>query len=214
MPKQVDHYQRKVDIARATWKVIVEEGLEKATVRKVAKTAGYSVGSLRHYFPTQSELLRFSMELVFERINQRFQTKHYQGSPLEVLTEIFQELLPTDEEKRVETEVWFVFLGKALVDPNLKDLADKLYTEMHKAIRMIVHRLQAEGLLKEQIDPIIEANRLHALIDGIAINHLFYPHLFPLEDVLHTLQYHLQSLIQSTSLNYSATTSTIEKEQT
>lgn len=213
MPKQVDHYQRKVEIAKATWKVIVEEGLEKATVRKVAKAAGFSVGSLRHYFPTQSELLRFSMELVFDRINQRFQTKHYQGSPLEVLTEIFQELLPTNEEKRVETEVWFVFLGKALVDPNLKDLADKLYTEMHKAIRMIVHRLQAEGLLKEQIDPIIEANRLHSLIDGIAINHLCYPHLFPLEDVLRTLQYHLQSMIQPVGLDHQATTSTVEKEK-
>lgn len=213
MPKQVDHYQRKVEIAKATWKVIVEEGLEKATVRKVAKAAGFSVGSLRHYFPTQSELLRFSMELVFDRINQRFQSKHYQGSPLEVLTEMFQELLPTNEEKRVETEVWFVFLGRALVDPSLKNLADQLYTEIHQWICIIFQRLQAEGLIKENIDPTVEANRLHSLIDGIAINHLCYPHLFPLEDVLRTLQYHLQSMIQPVGLDHQATTSTVEKEK-
>ena len=112
MPKQVDHHKRKIRIAEATWKVIVEEGLEKATVRTIAKEAGLSVGSLRHYFPTQSELLLFSMELVFERIHQRFQSRHYKGTPLDVLTEMIQQLLPMDEEKRVETEVWFVFLVK------------------------------------------------------------------------------------------------------
>lgn len=194
MPKQVDPYKRKIRIAKATWKVIVEEGLEKATVRKVAKAAGLSVGSLRHYFPTQSELLLFSMELVSDRIKQRLMNKHYVGSPDEVLMEMIDELLPTDEEKRVEMEVWFVFSAKTLVDPKLKQLANQLYTELQGFIQIIFQRLQKEGWLKEKVDPIVEADRLHALIDGIAVHHLLYPHAFSLEQVLRTLQYHLHSI--------------------
>ena len=194
MPKQVDSQKRKIQIAEATWNVIVEEGLEKATVRKVAKAAGLSVGSLRHYFPTQSELLQFSMELVFNRIYQRFQNQHYKGSPFEVLMAMIHQLLPTDEEKRVETEVWFVFLAKSLVDPNLKPLANQLYTNLHKWIHVTFHQLQEDGLLKKDVDPIVEANRLHALIDGIAVNHLLYPELFTIEQVSRTLESHLKSI--------------------
>ena len=126
MPKQVDPYKRKIRIAKATWKVIVEEGLEKATVRKVAKAAGLSVGSLRHYFPTQSELLLFSMELVSDRIKQRLMNGIMSDSPDEVLMEMIDELLPTDEEKRVEMEVWFVFSAKTLVDPKFKTIGQSI----------------------------------------------------------------------------------------
>lgn len=196
MPKHVDHQKRKIEIAQATWKVIVEEGLEKATVRKIAKVAGMSVGSLRHYFPTQSELLQFSMELVLRRIEQRLHQAHYKGSPLKILMDILHQLLPADKEKRVETEVWFVFLAKSLVDSHLKPLANQLYTDLQKWIEMIVNRLQEEGLLKKTIDPKAETDRLHVLIDGMAINHLLYPDMFTLEQMSQTLQYHLQSICQ------------------
>lgn len=51
-------------IVRATWAVIRREGLENASVRNVAQEANLSVGSLRHYFSTQSDLLVYSMELI------------------------------------------------------------------------------------------------------------------------------------------------------
>ncbi|GEN36831.1 TetR/AcrR family transcriptional regulator [Aneurinibacillus danicus] len=98
MPKIVDHNKRKIQIAEAAWKVIVNEGIENATVRKVAKTAGLSVGSLRHYFASQSELLLFSMELVSERVKQRIETRKYEGSPLEIMTEAICEVLPVDDD--------------------------------------------------------------------------------------------------------------------
>lgn len=75
MPKIVDHDKRKIEIAEATWKVIVEEGIEQATVRKIAQATGLSVGALRHYFASQSDLLRFSMELVSERVIERITSK-------------------------------------------------------------------------------------------------------------------------------------------
>ncbi|WP_054860725.1 TetR family transcriptional regulator [Gracilibacillus sp. JCM 18860] len=82
MPKFVDHEKRKIKIAEATWKLIVEQGIEQATVRKIAQESGLSVGALRHYFTTQSELLKFSMELVVQRVMDRTHSTNYKGSPL------------------------------------------------------------------------------------------------------------------------------------
>jgi len=51
--------------------VIRLDGLEHASVRNVAREAGLSMGALRHYFATQSELLCFAMQLVGDRARAR-----------------------------------------------------------------------------------------------------------------------------------------------
>ncbi|MUK89809.1 TetR family transcriptional regulator [Ornithinibacillus sp. L9] len=194
MPKIVDHEKRKIKIAEATWKVIVEDGLEHATVRKIANASGMSVGSLRHYFPSQSELLLFSMELVSERVKQRAIHKKYEGPPLEMLMDALCELLPIDEDRTIEMEVWFVFSAKTLVDSKLEALNEKVYLEMNKGIGNVVQMLQTLKLAKDDLNPSIEIDRLHALIDGLSLHHLLHPKTFTKDRMIHTLKYHLQSL--------------------
>ena len=197
MPKIVDHEKRKIKIAEATWKVIVEEGLENATVRKIAQTANLSVGALRHYFPSQSELFAFSMELVSERVQKRIASKKYDGSPLEVITAIISELLPVDEDRRVEMEVWFVFSAKTLVDPRLKTLSEKNYFSMHDGFERLLNKLKKAGLLREEIHFQMEIHRLHSLVDGLGSHHLLYPEIFTYENMMETLIYHLKTLMKS-----------------
>ncbi|GGF13453.1 HTH-type transcriptional regulator PksA [Halobacillus andaensis] len=194
MPKLVDHDKRKIQIAEATWKVIVEDGLEQATVRKIAKTAGLSVGALRHYFSTQSELLLFSMELVSERVKQRAEGKNFEGSPMEMVTEAICELLPVDEERRIEMEVWFVFSAKTLVDAKLEALSETVYSEMHQGLRNVIELLYSLDLLKENLDLDVEIDRLHALVDGMALHHLLHPATFMYEKMIRTLTYHIETL--------------------
>lgn len=50
MPKIVDHENQKEIIAGAAWKVIQNNGIENATVRKIAQESGLSPGALRHLF--------------------------------------------------------------------------------------------------------------------------------------------------------------------
>ncbi|MBY6274089.1 MAG: TetR family transcriptional regulator, partial [Bacillaceae bacterium] len=60
MPKIVDHEQRKERIAEACWRVILKRGMKGATVRNIAKEAGLSPGSLRHYFSSQGDLYLYA----------------------------------------------------------------------------------------------------------------------------------------------------------
>jgi AcrR family transcriptional regulator len=194
MPKKVNHDKRKIKIAEATWDVIVDEGLENATVRKIANAAGLSVGALRHYFSTQSELLLYSMELVSERVKQRIKTKKYDGSPIHTFTKFICELLPVDEERRIEMEVWFVFSAKTLVDPKLNALSQKVYNEMHEMLSLIILTLDSSGLTKENLDVETEVDRLHALVDGLALHNLLHPKTFPYDKMIQTLRYHLLTI--------------------
>ena len=58
MPKIVDHDKQRQRVAEAP--AGDSEGwTRKATVRNIAEEAELSVGSLRHYFTSQAELLAF-----------------------------------------------------------------------------------------------------------------------------------------------------------
>src|ERR687886_364195 len=57
MPKRVDHQQRRRELADAVWRVVAREGLDGTSLQLVADQAGWSIGSLRHYFASKAELL-------------------------------------------------------------------------------------------------------------------------------------------------------------
>ncbi|MFD1412501.1 TetR/AcrR family transcriptional regulator [Oceanobacillus jeddahense] len=198
MPKQVDHQKRKIQIAETTWKVIVEEGIEQATVRRIAQSSGLSVGAVRYYFASQSELLHFSMELVADRVMQRAKARKFSKDrdPLELVTEAVSEVLPVDEERKIEMEVWLAFSAKVLVDKTLRELSDKVYGDMHEGFKNVINALQLLDIAKEGLDLEMEVNRLHAIVDGMAMHHLLNPEQFTHEEMMETLKYHLHSLLK------------------
>ena len=57
MPKEVDHVARRRELADAACTVIARNGLAGTTLAHVADESGWSIGSIRHYFPTKDEPL-------------------------------------------------------------------------------------------------------------------------------------------------------------
>src|SRR3712207_7028502 len=106
--------RRRAELAEAVWTVIRRDGLQRASVRNVAREAGLSMGSLRHYFATQAELLCFAMQLVGERARARVRAIEPADDPRETAERLLRELVPLDEERRAEAEVWLAFTGHAL----------------------------------------------------------------------------------------------------
>jgi len=100
MPKVVDRDQRRLELARAAWRVIRRDGVERASVREVAREAGLSTGSLRHYFGTQAELLIFAMRNVMEQVERRVAAVQRPNDPLAAAKLVLAELLPLDDERR------------------------------------------------------------------------------------------------------------------
>ncbi|MED1723198.1 TetR/AcrR family transcriptional regulator [Brevibacillus parabrevis] len=173
MPKQIDHEKRREQIAEATWRVISERGMEGATVRNIAAEAGLSLGALRHYFSTQDELLMYSMKLVKERATARIQQiATGEGAPAQKITSILLELVPTNQEKLAEVEVWFAFTAYFR---HKKEGYDAQHDGIYSAIRRLMDYANAEGLLEKELDMEMETEKLYALIDGLALHAYLEP---------------------------------------
>jgi AcrR family transcriptional regulator len=167
MPKLVDHGERREELASALWRVVTRDGIEAASLRRVAAEAGWSTGSLRHYFPTQSELLAFAMELVVQHVADRVAEISGEGSPSELAARLLHEVLPMDDERRAEMQVWLAFTMRSLVDRDLRELRET----SHQGLRGLC-RTAAELLGSTDA---ADAERLHALVDGLALHAVLDP---------------------------------------
>ncbi len=166
MPKVVDREQRREELAAALWRLVVREGIEAASLRRVAAEAGWSTGSLRHYFTTHSELLAFAMELVVQRVTERVGRLRPSQDPRETAARVLHEVLPLDAERHAEMQVWLAFTARSLVEPDLRELRD----EAHTGLRTLC--ATAVGLLGGTD---ADAERVHALIDGLALHAVLDP---------------------------------------
>ncbi|MEU4389811.1 TetR family transcriptional regulator C-terminal domain-containing protein [Kribbella sp. NPDC023855] len=189
MPKIVDAVERRRQLAEAAWRVILRDGLEQASVRNVAREAGLSNGSLRHMFSTQAELLVFAMNQVVERIEGRLGALDPAGDPRATAERFLLELLPLDKERQEENLVWLAFTARALVDPELRECAERSYDALRAGCRRWV-----AAIAGDQVEVEVEADRLHAVIDGLAVHAATRPEVATAEKLREVLVRHLDTL--------------------
>jgi TetR/AcrR family transcriptional regulator, transcriptional repressor of bet genes len=176
VPKIVDHEQRREELAAAVWRIASRDGLDAATIRRVAAEAGWSTGALHHYFSDKEDLLLFAFRTVADRVGRRVAVARESArEPIELVRELLAIGLPLDTERCDETRVWFAFLGLALTRPALARAQGAAYAQWRRLVASALEEAQAAGELDAAIDPRREAASLVALVDGLAVQAMFEP---------------------------------------
>lgn len=174
MPKKIDIEARKEQMATAVWQTIVEDGVAAVSVRRVAERAGVAVGSLRHVFPTRSELVEFSARLMVDAAAERARAVPACDEPAEYAIRVLCEFLPLDGQRRAELEVNLALIAEAPVLPELTRIRNEATLALRAAcVRQVEilrgRELDFESALEGAGDQRAGA-RLHALIDGLALH--------------------------------------------
>lgn len=192
VPKIVDHDARRLAIAEAVWRVVRREGLDAASVRAVAAEAGLSSGAMRHYFADHRALKLGAMAAIADRVGNRIAVAtRTPGSVRERAALMLHEVLPLDAERRAETEVWLAFITDARVDETFRALADEQYDALRGLMGSIV-----DGLLPAEPESArqVEAERLFALVDGLALHAVQRPGALTPEVMRAAIDRHLDGL--------------------
>lgn len=172
-----DSDTRKRELGEALWRVVLRDGIEAASVRKVAAEAGVSAGSLRHVFPSQSELLAFAMRLIVDEVTRRVRAVDDSGDVRDVVEQRLRTLLVLDVDTRAIFDVWLAFAARARVDAGLRPLRDETHGQVRELCRQSVELLRLHDRARPDLDVAFEAERLHAFIDGIALHATVEPEL-------------------------------------
>ncbi|MFD0712017.1 TetR/AcrR family transcriptional regulator [Paenibacillus sp. GCM10027626] len=188
----MDHDERRLLIAEATLRVIKQAGMEGASVRNIARESGLSLGALRHYFPNQDELIAFSMNLVKERATARIYEVMSRDMPLSrKALHTLLELVPTDDNKLAEMEVWFAFTAHYR---NKSAAFDAQHDGILQLIEQLLAALHEAELLRPGLDLALETERLYAFVDGIALHALLDKKRVNYEQIEKLITYHLKSI--------------------
>ncbi|MBN6206148.1 TetR family transcriptional regulator [Ralstonia pickettii] len=194
MSKFVNHDKKRKLIAEAAWQIIEKEGIEKASIRRVAAEAGMSPGALRHYFSTKDEMLLFIIEYYIEEGKKRSDHKEWSKNPLQAVEEVLLELVPIDEEKKIETSVWWIFALRSLTSDALKEKKDEMTDGTYDLANSMIKILTLKGILSESVNADLESSRLSALIEGLSFHTLLRPDVYTPEKVKEVISYHLKTL--------------------
>ncbi len=201
MPRIVNHEKRRKSIAVAAWNIIKKEGIEKASIRRVAIEAGMSAGALRHYFSTKDEMLLFIMDYYLEEGKKRSQSKSWSENPLQAVAEVLLELIPIDEEKKIETSVWWILALQSLTSDTLKEKKDEMTNGTYELASSMIEILVLQGILSDSTNVKLEKSRLAALIDGLSIHALLRPDVYSPDKVKEVIRYHLETLCNESQLS-------------
>ncbi|WP_205471565.1 TetR/AcrR family transcriptional regulator [Nocardioides sp. SYSU D00038] len=169
MPRLIDHSERRQELARATWRLILREGVSAVSVRTVAAEAGVSAGSLRHVLPTKAELLGSAMELAIERATARFLDHERRVGSVPGAVRWLSELLPLDDERRAELSIQLALVAEAGGHPRLRELREAAYDGVGTACLSVLTFLAEAGLVDPSRSLPAEAVRLQVLLDGLAL---------------------------------------------
>lgn len=177
MPRRIDLDRRREELAAAVWSVVRERGIGALSVRTVAAQAGVAVGSLRHVFPTRSELVVFSAELMIRRARERIDAVVRTGDLEHDYLALLAELLPLYPDPRAELEVNLALIAEAPAVPELIPVRDRATRELADFCTAIASSLEADarGVAQDEVDAVAAGRRLHALVDGLALHLLADP---------------------------------------
>lgn len=196
MPKVVDHEGRRAELAVALWRVALRDGFDAVTVRSVAQESGWSAGALRHYFPDKTRMVLFAVDFVVEAVRQRIgETNEAAGelSP-ELVQAHLENLLPLDDERRLESEAWFELVTLAHRDAAAAQRRTEVDDLIRGAVESAVAALEQLDALGTGRTRTAETLRLHALLDGLVLQLLARPPRLSPQQARDVLARHLADL--------------------
>ncbi|MGX7732413.1 TetR/AcrR family transcriptional regulator [Rhodococcus sp. 2H158] len=172
-------------LAAALLEVAARIGLDGASVREVASHAGVSIGAVQHHFPTKDEMLAYSFRSLAERVLTRLSTVDPDIDPARTLFAALSQLLPLDEQRTAEAHVMAAFTVRAATSPSLSTIRHTTLFTMRTAVSAVLIRMGTA-------EPETRAALLLAAVNGLALDAIASPELYPPEYLTHALHTQIQ----------------------
>ena len=195
MPRPSVEAERKAQILRATCAVIADAGIHDLRLTDVARRAGVSSGTIHYYFDSKQALLHAAFEHNFQHsLERRAAVLSGGGNPLDLLARLVESYAPLDAESVAAWRVWAELWVHGLRQPELQELNESIYGEWRRTVVGLVRDAQDRGLLRGG-DPVLVANIVVAMIDGLAIQVLLGSRNMTVDRMRATCRAYLDSLV-------------------
>jgi AcrR family transcriptional regulator len=176
MAKRQEELRRK-QILTAAMRCVAEEGIEGATMRRIAQRANVSTGMLTYYYANKMELIAAAMDAARahgEERRDRIVGPHPNPRRLEAL---FKHALVDRDEETGPWAFWIEYWSQGTRRPELHPR--EFFTSAHERIQASVLAGVEEGYFAGDIEPRLMTVFLHALLIGLGLETTLTPDNVP-----------------------------------
>ena len=165
-----DRQARNGELVTAARHVIAREGYAGASLRKVAKRAGFTTGAVTYYFANKEAMVAAVAEALFDE----FDGWLNRASVIDIRAIFDHFMLWTKSD---QGDAWLVslqLLVHAGTDPSLAAVIERRYAQFRRKLAALLEKGQAEGVVRRDFRADLLADQISALADGWAM-------MFPVE---------------------------------
>ncbi|MBE1534559.1 TetR/AcrR family transcriptional regulator [Actinomadura algeriensis] len=171
MTQHADADTRRAQVASALVTVVAERGLARTTLADVARTAEVSVGLVQRYFRTKDELLKFGIEHVYRRTEERVAAIPVEPPIRDLVVRLMETSLPLTPGRHAEARVWLGFVQASLTDPEMAAVHRAATGRLIDGVRRALEGARHAGEITAGVDAAAEAAALVAFADGLCLHH-------------------------------------------
>lgn len=169
----------KAEVAEAAWRVILRDGLHRASVRAIASELGATTGVVTYHFKDKAELLLFALDRLGTAILREIEASLAGAVGLDRIRRILNATLPLGPAQVAGWRLWVSFVGLALSNKRLRDEHQRRLEILNETFARELEALRLSGDLPRDLDARTEADALVALSDGLGLSHLLRPRVYP-----------------------------------
>ncbi len=181
MPRTAQQYEniregKKKLIMRTALELFASKGFHATTISSIAEKAGISKGLLYNYFENKEDLMRSIIYEGLENLDKLMDPDKdgvLTSDEIEYMIDRFFALLQED------ISFWRLYFTVFVQEPVVKLVEIRLVNTVKKYIEMFEAYFRSGGCE----DPYAEAVLFGAMLDGIAMNYIANPGLFPVDKI-------------------------------
>ena len=165
-----DRQARNSELLAAARHVIARDGYAGASLRKVAKRAGFTTGAVTYYFANKEAMVAAVAEALFNEFD-----GWLNSASVNDIRAIFEHFILWT--KSDAGDAWLVslqLLVHAGTDPALAAVIQRRYAQFRRKLAGLLEKGQAEGVVRRDFRADLLADQISALADGWAM-------MFPVE---------------------------------
>lgn len=173
--------ESKEHILSIAFKLFFQKGYKEVTMSDLVKESGLSKGAFYHYFSSKEELYNHSMEMFINNFLDGFELQYDETMTLRNnLKSLYKRFSPLQDHMNSATQEsadvlsnYMIFLQSLMRKPEFRQKLHDYNTNFYKQFDVWIKNAQSRGEIVSQLDSMLMARHLAALMKGIGTLYAF-----------------------------------------
>lgn len=174
---------RKREIVEQFYELLKQEGIERASMIKVAKRMGIYPSHVNHYFPTKEQLISELVEFFIERYEKEFSASLFStATGIRRLSDLLDALMGLEWAAEVDSGVFYSIYYLSLKNDAIHRSLAGMYQRFREILVSVLEECRAQGLVRF-LNAEEEAHNIIAMVEGLD----FYSFLYREPDAIRSV---------------------------